>query len=159
MPTGFDTHNHSTCVDNAMGVAESYCATHGLNLTKSRKRVLEILLREHKPMGAYDILSILNDEGMGSQPPLVYRALDFLVQHDFAHKLEQRNAYIACAHPGQEHMPIFLICQSCNTVAEDQVPKSDATWSDLTERHGFEIHKTVIEAEGVCPACLDKGAA
>ncbi|WP_420861041.1 Fur family transcriptional regulator [Algirhabdus cladophorae] len=155
MPTGFTAHNHSACVDHALDVTARHCFEHGLNLTKPRRRVLEILLSGHKAMGAYDILAILSDEGLGSQPPLVYRALDFLVSHGFAHKLEQRNAYIACAHPGEDHVPVFLICKNCNAVAEDQMESAATSWAAIAQKHKFKVEQTVIEAMGLCPACLD----
>jgi Fur family zinc uptake transcriptional regulator len=68
---------------------ETHCTDEGLQLTKVRRRVLEILLLEQKALGAYDILSSLNAEGLGSQPPIAYRALDFLVTNGFAHKIEK----------------------------------------------------------------------
>jgi Fur family zinc uptake transcriptional regulator len=53
---GFHPHNHSTCVGDAIAAAEAHCANHSLQFTPVRRRVLEILLQEHKAMGAYDIL-------------------------------------------------------------------------------------------------------
>ena len=158
MPTGFDTHNHATCIEHALDVAVRYCADHKLNLTKPRKRVLEILLSEHKAMGAYDILAILNDEGMGSQPPLVYRALEFLVQHDFAHKLEKQNAYIACSYPAQDHLPIFMICKKCDAVQEAQTTGDATLLVTAAQDCGFAIETTVVEAEGLCRSCQSAGA-
>ena len=33
-------------------------------------------------------------------PPTVYRALDFLLEHGFIHKLASINAFVGCHHPG-----------------------------------------------------------
>ncbi len=60
MPSlGFEEHNHGACVHDALADAESHCAEHGLRLTESRRRVLEILLEAHRAMGAYEILDRL----------------------------------------------------------------------------------------------------
>jgi Fur family zinc uptake transcriptional regulator len=56
-------------------------------------------------MGAYEVLDGLREAGFGSQPPVAYRALDFLVANGFAHKIERLNAFIACAHPGAPIRP------------------------------------------------------
>lgn len=82
--TGFQTHDHNQCVSLAVAEAQVQCAKRKLQLTPVRWRVLEILLSEHKALGAYDILGA---EGLGSQPPVAYRALDFLVANGFAHKM------------------------------------------------------------------------
>ena len=55
------------------------CHDKSLQFTPVRRRVLEILLAKHHAVGAYDILDELLDEGLGSQPPIAYRALDRVV--------------------------------------------------------------------------------
>jgi zinc transport system permease protein len=45
---------------------------------------MEILLQEHRALGAYVILDRFRDEGLGSQTPVAYRALDFLVTNGLA---------------------------------------------------------------------------
>lgn len=149
---GFGQHDHAACVGSGMKAAEDACAAQGLRLTKGRRRVLEILLQEHRAMGAYDILGMLSDEGFASQPPVVYRALDFLVANGFAHKIQKLNAYIACAHPGDSHTPVFLICRECETVAETAAPLQ-STLGEVAEKIGFKIENTIVEAEGMCPTC------
>ena len=113
MPLGFEHHNHDACIADALARAEAHCASHGLKFTPVRRRTLEILLHEHRALGAYDLLDLLAQDGLGKQPPVAYRALDFLVSAGFAHKIERLNAYIACSHLGDDHSPAFLICRNC----------------------------------------------
>ena len=153
MSLGFDNHDHDACVVGALEKAKAYCATHGLQLTKNRLRVLEILLEQHKALGAYDILPSLSDDTQTAQPPAVYRALDFLVAHGFAHKVEKRNAYIACAHPGEDHVPAFMICRKCNAVEEATTQPAANALGTAARKSGFQIETTVVEAEGLCPKC------
>lgn len=152
----FDAHNHSGCIDRGLNAARDKCTDQGLKLTPVRARVLEILLGQHRAFGAYDILDQLRDEGLGSQPPVVYRALDFLVQHGFAHRIERLNAFVACAHPGEDHAPAFLICRSCTKVAETEATQS--LLNATAGGSGFAIEQAAIEAEGLCPNCQDGAA-
>lgn len=155
---GFDAHNHSRCIADALRAADGLCADRGLQFTPVRRRVLEILLERHRALGAYDILEVLAAEGLGAQPPVAYRALDFLVQNGLAHRIERLNAYAACAHLGQAHVPAFLICRACNTVAEAETELTRGRLATIAEAAGFAIERVAIEAEGLCPACAGAGA-
>jgi len=120
--------------------------------------VLEILLESHAALGAYDVLRRLTDEGAVPQPPIAYRALDFLVAHGFAHRIEKLNAYVACTASAETHDPVFMICRDCKAVAE--LPSAPVA-RDLereAERIGFDIGRTVVEAEGLCPGCRAESA-
>jgi len=152
-PVGFAHHDHATCVADGLSAAEARCANEGLRFTPVRRKVLEILLQEHRALGAYVILDRLRDDGFGSQPPVAYRALDFLVTNGLAHKIERLNAFIACAHPHQPHAPAFMICRLCDAVAEAQSSPARGALGAAARATGFRIERTVVEAEGVCPSC------
>jgi len=100
-------------------------------------KTLEILLHEHRPLGAYAVLERLRIEGFGSQPPVAYRALDFLVSHGFAHRIERLNALIACLHPSGSHSPAFMICRMCDAVAETRAVLSLGPLTDAAAAAGF----------------------
>ena len=156
---GFSDHDHAACMAERVAVAEAFCAERRLHFTPVRRRVLEILLEEHKALGAYQILDQLKQEGWGSQPPIAYRALDFLVTHGFVHKVERLNAYVACLHPGRSHFPAFMICRICDSVAEATSAPSKWLLGAAARDAGFRIEQTVVEAIGVCPACVGTEAA
>jgi Fur family zinc uptake transcriptional regulator len=151
----FEPHDHAGCVADAVAALETYCQDQGLKLTPVRRRVAEILLAEHRAMGAYEILDVLRAEGLGSQPPVAYRALDFLSTHGFVHKIERLNAFVACTHPGASHSPAFLICRSCNKVAEADTSPVDDQLGRAAAAAGFQIEQAVVEAEGLCPDCAE----
>jgi Fur family zinc uptake transcriptional regulator len=155
---GFRPHDHAACVSTALAAAEARSTDEGLRLTPVRRKVLEILVQEHRALGAYALLDKLREAGFGSQPPVAYRALEFLTRHGFAHKIERLNAFVACSHPGPNHAPAFMICRICDAVAEAQASPADGGLGDAAEAVGFRIEKTVVEAEGVCPACRARGA-
>ena len=158
-PVGFEQHDHGVCVADALAVAEARCADEGLRLTPVRRKVLELLLNEHRALGAYAILDLLREAGFGSQPPVAYRALDFLAENGFVHKIERLNAFVACTHAHEAHSPAFMICRLCDAVAEAQSTPAKGALGAAAKAAGFQIEKTVVEAEGVCPACIDKDGA
>ncbi|QDC10532.1 transcriptional repressor [Oceanicola sp. D3] len=151
--TGFAPHDHRACITGAIAAAEQACAARGARLTPVRRRVLEILLESHKALGAYDVLDRLAAEGLGDKPPVAYRALNFLTEQGFAHRIERLNAYIACTHPeaGEGHEAAFLICRDCGLVAE--APATEAPLAADAKGAGFTVEDAVVEARGLCPAC------
>ncbi len=153
---GFHKHDHENCVESGLSNAEKRCSEEGLRLTPVRRKVLEMLLQEHRALGAYAILDRLREEGFGSQPPVAYRALDFLVDNGFVHKIERLNAFVACSHPGAVHSPAFMICRKCDMVAEAQTAPAKSLLAAAARAAGFEIERTVVEAEGICPDCTEK---
>lgn len=151
MPVGFEAHDHGGCMRDAVARVEAACVAGGWQLTPVRRRVLEILLEQHRALGAYEVLDVLRKEGLGSQPPVAYRALEFLMKHGFVHRIERLNAFVACVHGDGDHAPAFLICRGCKAVAE-----ADADAGVLgrsADAAGFAIEAVVVEAEGLCPAC------
>jgi len=149
----FEHHDHTGCIQSAIAAVDKHCQAAGARLTPARKRVLEILLNEHRALGAYDILEILAKQGFPAQPPVAYRALDFLVEHGFAHRIERLNAFVACAHPGKHHAPAFLVCRICDGVAEAQAEPARGKLADAAKDAGFTIERAVVEAVGICPNC------
>ncbi|MCV6592045.1 MAG: transcriptional repressor [Silicimonas sp.] len=149
---GFETHDHSHCIATGVAAADARCREAGLRLTETRRRVLEILLERHRAMGAYEVLEVL---GKGAKPPTAYRALDFLVKNGFAHRIERLNAFIACAHPGEDHAPAFLICRGCDAVAEAPSEATKGRLGEAARKVGFRIERAVVEAVGLCPKCQD----
>lgn len=154
---GFAQHDHGACVQNALARADAICAGQGLQFTQVRRRTLEILLESHAALGAYDVLSRLDADGFGGKPPVAYRALTFLTENGFAHRIERLNAFVACSHLGAVHRPSFMICRTCRAVAE--VPKEgDSPFTRLARDTGFQIEEVVIEAIGLCPSCQEVAA-
>ena len=142
-------------MENSIQEAEQYCQENGLNFTPVRRKVLEILLQKNTAIGAYEILDLLREAGFKNQPPVAYRALDFLVQNGFAHKIEQLNSFIGCTHPGKDHSPAFMICRNCDSVSEEEALTRNFSVSQIASKAGFTVEKAVIEARGLCNSCAD----
>ncbi|GHE87617.1 Fur family transcriptional regulator [Aliiroseovarius zhejiangensis] len=155
----FQSHDHEACTHDALSRAQEICRESGARLTPVRKRVLEILLEEHRAMGAYDVLERLSAEGFGSQPPVAYRALEFLVDQGFVHRIRRLNAFAACSSPGSDHAPVFLICKACKAVAETPGQSVREEVDRIANDLGFTVERSNIEALGLCPTCAGEAAA
>lgn len=154
-PLAFESHDHHHCASDTFARAEAEAARLGLRMTPVRKRVLEILLEAHRALGAYEVLDRLAAEGYGKQPPVAYRALEFLVEHGLAHRVRRLNAFAACMHPGEAHAPVFLICRGCNAVAEAPGAPVRAALEESAASLGFTVERASIEALGLCPKCRE----
>jgi len=152
----FAAHDHAQCRKTALAQAEDLVKRQGLRLTPVRRRTLEILLEAHRALGAYEVLDRLAEDGFGKQPPVAYRALDFLIEHGLAHRIRRLNAFTACLHPGEPHVPAFLICDGCNAVAEAPGTAVAQALKAAGESVGFRIDRISVEAAGLCPACREK---
>lgn len=155
--TGPD-HDHSRCIDRSRRAAVKLCAERGLRLTPVRAAVLDILLEEHRALGAYELLDRLKAQGHAAQPPVAYRALDVLMKTGLVHRIEHLNAYVACICPDEAHAPAFAVCRECRSVSEDARPDASPTALSAAKGAGFSVETTIVEAIGLCPDC-DAGQA
>lgn len=158
-PIAFQAHDHSLCSGDLLAEAEALSESQGVRLTPVRRRALEILLSAHRAMGAYEVLEKLAEDGFGNQPPVAYRALEFLVDHGFAHRIRRLNAFAACMCPGTAHRPVFFICHACNAVAEAPVTEVAEAVDRVAASIGFSVERSNVEAVGLCPSCRDDGHA
>ena len=146
-------HDHDHCIDDALKTAEKICLERSLRFTRTRRRVLEIVWQRHGPIGAYDILDVLQEERRKTAPPTVYRALEFLLEHGFVHRIESLNAFVGCSRPGGAHVGQFLICTGCGQTAE--LDDSDIAFliAEKTASAGFDVSRQTIEIQGLCSGC------
>jgi Fur family zinc uptake transcriptional regulator len=154
----FAPHDHGACRGRALAEAEASCRARGLRLTPQRAFALETLLESHRAMTAYELLDRMKAAGLGAQPPVAYRALEFLIENGFVHRVEKLGAYVACTHGGQDHAAAFLICRSCRRVAETTTGAPDAALAGRAAEAGFAVERVVVEVEGLCARCRDGAA-
>src|ERR687898_850852 len=148
-------HDHDRCSADAMAHAEALCAARGQRLTPLRRQVLETLAESHKTLGAYEIMDRMAAQGPRPAPITVYRALDFLLENGLVHRIESRNAFLACigGHEEGAGTTVFLICERCGAVGE----ANSKAVADMLQRAasaaGFTPKARVIEVTGVCAHC------
>jgi Fur family zinc uptake transcriptional regulator len=148
-----DRHDHGQCISEAIGAAETYCKKHGLSFTPLRRQVLELVWSSHGPIGAYELLDKLRASRGNAEPPTVYRALDFFIEHGLIHRIESLNAYVGCGDPTRRHGGQFLICRNCKSVAELDDIAIDRAVIRRADALGFEAEQQTVEVVGRCSAC------
>ena len=146
-------HDHLACISDGLSRAESICRERNERFTENRRAVLELLLAEHRPVGAYEILERFDWKGRRPAPAQIYRALAFLEALGLVHRIASRNAYIACSGPGEGHGTVFLVCEECGMVAEPSAAWLGETVHDLAGASGFELRTHILEVTGRCPEC------
>lgn len=149
-------HDHDACMADTLASAEQLAASRGEKLTKLRRRVLEIVLKSHRPMGAYDVLGALAKDGTKPAPPTVYRALDFLRAQGFVHRIDSQNAFAACFTPDRPHRSHFLLCRACGQAAEIEDRTLDEALAEASGRAGFTPESETVEITGLCAQCRNE---
>lgn len=139
-------------LQRALTKAEALCAERGVRLTRQRRRVLELICKVGRPIGAYELLALLGEGGRAA-PPTVYRALDFLLEQRLVHKIETLHAFVGCTHPEHPHACQFLICSDCGQVEQLDSPVVAGNLRSLAKDSGFQPRRSVVEVLGTCAQC------
>jgi Fur family zinc uptake transcriptional regulator len=156
MPDVFPSpdHNHDHCAADVIAHAIEQCTARAQRLTPMRRKVLEILASSHRPLGAYEVMDAVAAGGPRPAPITVYRALDFLKANGLVHRIESRNAFLAC---GRRHdsgaVVAFLICEGCGEVGEAPGPEIAASVAAAAKGARFAPHMSVVEITGLCAHC------
>ena len=133
--------------------AQSLCDDRGARFTQTRQKVLELMLLHGGAVSAYDLLDSLKETDGGAKPPTVYRALDFLLEQHFIHRVESQNAFIACNQFSDDHQLQLFICERCKEVQEVHSPQIQQSLNEQARLNDFQIHSQTVEARGLCHNC------
>ena len=147
-------HNHARCSAEVLSHAETLCRERKQRLTPMRRQVLNALAASHRPIGAYEIMDLVAVDGARPAPITVYRALDFLIEQGLVHRIESRNAFVACARRHASGAVVaFLICEKCGAVGEAPAGPIMQTIGAAAKSMGFTPTMSVIEVAGLCAHC------
>jgi Fur family transcriptional regulator, zinc uptake regulator len=157
-----DHHHHDHGHDHdhdPVAEAEAHCARKGLRLTDTRRHVFEALAKSQQALGAYDLIEVLAGNGHKRLAPIsIYRALDFLLEAGLAHKIESRNAFVACPHlHGTDEVVVFMICDQCGRVQESTSDAVSKAMASVAKGQHFTPRGQVIEMHGRCSGCGETG--
>jgi len=146
-------HDHTHCTADLIARAERTCERRGSKLTGQRRDILASVAQSHSAVGAYDIIERMAEHGPRPAPITVYRALDFLLAHGLVHKIESRNAFVACSHSHEGRPAALLICETCGTVSELDAPEIFERLAGKAQAQKFSPAHTMIEMSGTCGSC------
>ena len=145
-----------TTSQDVLAQAEKLCLKRNVRLTPQRLEVLRLMTLQNGAISAYDLLDLLRESEPQAKPPTVYRALDFLLEQGFVHKVESTNSYVLCHlidHP--THTSAMYICDRCGQVKEQSADGVEDILQAVAARMGFALRHNVIEAHGLCSECVE----
>lgn len=149
-----DPQHHVHDGDAFVAEVERLCAQRGLRLTPIRSHALRLIADAERPLKAYELLDRMKATHDAAAPPTVYRALDFLLEHGFIHKLASVNAFVGCHHPGgEQHAVPFLICDGCQSATELEDDTIVEALESRARGLGFIPRAQILEVHGLCAAC------
>lgn len=148
-----DPGHHVHDADAYVRAVEQACTERGLRLTPIRAQVLGLVAAAGKPIKAYDLLDRMKAENGSSAPPTVYRALEFLLEQGFIHRLASINAFVSCHHPQVRHSVPFLICDQCQNATELEDTRISALLEEQAHGLGFATRAQTLEVHGLCATC------
>ena len=123
-------------------------------LSKNQQIMFDFIEKAKEPLKAYSIL--FNVQKKGIKAPLqVYRALDKLVEIGKIHKVESRNAFVACQNSSCQisKATAFSICENCEKVSEISNSKLSKYLTNFVDDSGMNYNKYNLEFFGLCKKC------
>ena len=123
-------------------------------LSKNQQIIFDLIDKSPEPLKAYTILFNVQKKGIKA-PPQVYRALDKLVEMGKIHKIESKNAFVACRNSDCEisKATAFSICESCEVVDEISDVKLSKYLSNFNHKKGMKFKRFNLEFFGLCKKC------
>ena len=126
-------------------------------LTKNQQIVLDLVEKSSEPLKAYSILFNVQKKGLKA-PLQVYRALDKLVEIGKIHKIESRNAFVACKNSSCQvsKATAFSICEVCEKITEISSSSLSKYLTNFEDNSGMKYNKYNLEFFGLCKKCKNK---
>ncbi len=126
-------------------------------LSKNQQIVFDIIEKAKEPLKAYSILFDVQKKGIKA-PLQVYRALDKLVEIGKIHKIESRNAFVACKNSSCQlsKATAFSICEKCEEVSEISDKNLSKYLKSFQDKAGMKFKKYNLEFFGLCKKCSIK---
>ena len=123
-------------------------------LSKNQQVVLDIIEKAKEPLKAYSILYNVQKKGIKA-PQQIYRALDKLIEIGKIHKVESRNAFVACKNSNCEvsKATAFSICENCEKITEINNLNLSKYLTNFKDVSGMKYKKYNLEFFGLCRKC------
>jgi Fur family zinc uptake transcriptional regulator len=135
-----------------MSSASAPRSTAAPRLNAVQTRILDLLSAAAKPLSAYDVIDALSGAGRMA-PPTAYRALQKLMDAGLVHRVDSRNAYVACRRQGPAHYAGFMICRACGATREFSGAALESFSAQTARKNGFVAERISIEIQGLCASC------
>jgi Fur family zinc uptake transcriptional regulator len=136
-----------------LSAAAARCRARGAQLTALRREVLELLLRRGGCAKAYDLQEDLRQRRGRIAPTTVYRALEFLMEHQLAHRVDALAAFAACDLSEPHPQVLLVVCSACGEVSEWHDEEAREALGARLRRAYAGFRESTVEIKGRCAAC------
>lgn len=148
----------NTNIQKLLLQVKTLCVQRHVRLTPQRLAVLQLISQCKKSISAYDLLHLLRQSSLPkAKPSTIYRALNFLLEQRFIHRIESTNRFMLCHHfldtLSHSHNFVFFICNHCKQVTEQTTQDIEKILKNMAKITGFTISNNIIEAHGLCIKC------
>lgn len=143
----------NTHVAEAVEKLQAYCWEKNLKFTEPRRLAYEAILGSSRPLSAYDVIDAIGKVKAKPKPPTAYRAIKFLSDIGFIHRIESLNAYTPC-QIGKCHEGVhFMLCRECGSVEELSSFELPGTVRQQVDTRNFKVVEWSTEFHGTCTRC------
>ena len=123
-------------------------------ITPNRASILDLLIKNNKPLAAYELKEMLKDNNKGLNISTIYRVLDFWIKMKVVHKLSILNKYVLCSNPDEVHTHITNICTKCSSVVETCNENMGLNLKESTKNMGVALTPDInVEIPVLCSNC------
>ena len=123
-------------------------------ITPNRASILDLLIKNNKPLAAYELKEMLKDNNKGLNISTIYRVLDFWIKMKVVHKLSILNKYVLCSNPDEVHTHITNICTKCSSVVETCNENMGLNLKESTKNMGVALTPDInVEIPVLCASC------
>lgn len=150
---------HHAFIEQNLAEATALCESRGRRMTPIRSQVLSLMLQSGRSLKAYELLEKMQAIHPSSKPATIYRALEFLEEEGFIHRLDAINGWTACQHihtDSHAHHDLLVVCTECGTVREISAPHINQELTTLLEGVGFHQNSQQTEIQATCDKCSKK---
>jgi len=130
--------------------------TRGLQLTKSRDLVVEVVGSFKKHFDAEELLSEIRRRRLRVSRATVYRVLDLLVHAGLVRMtlVSSRVARYEISEGRTHHA--HILCTTCNRIIEFRSPRIETEIERICREHGLKRYELTIEIVGACEGKPDR---
>ena len=125
----------------------------GLKTTKSRKAILDILIKSNQPMAAEQIFLVLKEEQININMSTVYRTLEALENINMVTKIsiiDNDRMLFEYNQMGHRH---YLVCIGCKKIVTIQNCPLGSYEKELENKTDFTILGHKLYLYGYCSEC------
>lgn len=128
----------------------------GQRLTKVRRALIAILLKNHAPLSAKDIIAKLHARALSANKTTVYRQLATLEGYGLVRvvRLGDRSLRYELTHDNHHHHLVCLVCHKVEDISfEEDLARQEAI---IKKNKKFTVIRHSLEFFGRCVICQKK---